>query len=313
MQLLKFDWNPITGIDIIGNFKLHFYSLMWVVAFILGWYIMKRIFTKEKVSLNYLDPLFIYTVLATMLGARLGHVLFYQSELISDDFFSIFLPFKFKGGFEFTGFQGLASHGAAIGIIIGMYLYRRKYKYKSVLWILDRIVITVASGAVFIRIGNFINSEIIGQITDSNLGVRFIQDQYYKSEIVQRTGIKDVKKAYAAVTENPQFSDLLEAVPYRHPSQLYESFCYIFVFLILWYFYSKTTKKEQSGFLFGLFLVLLWTIRFFIEFTKEPQGEEYINWAGLNTGQWLSIPFVLIGFYFMFIYKAPSAQANSKK
>jgi len=304
MQLLKFDWNPITGIDIIGNFKLHFYSLMWVVAFILGWYIMKRIFTKEKVSLDYLDPLFIYTVLATMLGARLGHVLFYQSELISQDFFSIFLPFKFKGGFEFTGFQGLASHGAAIGIIIGMYLYRRKYKYKSVLWILDRIVITVASGAVFIRIGNFINSEIIGKITDSNLGVRFIQDQYYKSEIVQRTGIKDVKKAYAAVGENPKFSELLDAVPYRHPSQLYESFCYIFVFLILWYFYSKTTKKEQSGFLFGLFLVLLWTIRFFIEFTKEPQGEEYINWAGLNTGQWLSIPFVLIGFYFMFIYKA---------
>jgi len=304
MQLLKFDWNPITGIDIIGNFKLHFYSLMWVVAFILGWYIMKRIFTKEKVSLDYLDPLFIYTVLATMLGARLGHVLFYQSELISQDFFSIFLPFKFKGGFEFTGFQGLASHGAAIGIIIGMYLYRRKYKYKSVLWILDRIVITVASGAVFIRIGNFINSEIIGKITDSNLGVRFIQDQYYKSEIVQRTGIKDVKKAYAAVAENPKFSELLDAVPYRHPSQLYESFCYIFVFLILWYFYSKTTKKEQSGFLFGLFLVLLWTIRFFIEFTKEPQGEEYINWAGLNTGQWLSIPFVLIGFYFMFIYKA---------
>ena len=307
MQLLKFDWNPITGIDIVGNFKLHFYSLMWVIAFVIGWYIMKRIFTKEKVSLDYLDPLFIYTVLATMLGARLGHVLFYQSELISEDFFSIFLPFKFKGGFEFTGFQGLASHGAAIGIIIGMYLYRRKYKYKSLLWILDRVVITVASGAVFIRIGNFINSEIIGKITDSNFGVRFIQDQYYKSEIVQRTGIKNVQKAYAAVTDNPQFSELLEQVPYRHPSQLYESFCYIFVFLILLYFYSKTDKKNQSGFLFGLFLILLWTIRFFIEFTKEPQGEEYINWFGLNTGQWLSIPFVLIGLYFMFVYKPNSA------
>jgi prolipoprotein diacylglyceryl transferase len=307
MQLLKFDWNPITGIDIIGNFKLHFYSLMWVIAFVIGWYIMKRIFTKEKVSLDYLDPLFIYTVLATMLGARLGHVLFYQSELITEDFFSIFLPFKFKGGFEFTGFQGLASHGAAIGIIIGMYLYRKKYKYKSLLWILDRVVITVASGAVFIRIGNFINSEIIGKITDSNFGVRFIQDQYYKSEIVQRTGIKDVQKAYAAVTDNPQFSELLEKVPYRHPSQLYESFCYIFVFLILFYFYSKTDKKNQPGFLFGLFLILLWTIRFFIEFTKEPQGEEYINWFGLNTGQWLSIPFVLIGLYFMFVYKPKSA------
>lgn len=308
MQALKFDWNPITGIDIIGNFKLHFYSLMWVIAFVIGWYIMKRIFTKEKISLDYLDPLFIYTVLATMLGARLGHVLFYQSELISEDFFSIFLPFKFKGGFEFTGFQGLASHGAAIGIIIGMYLYRKKYNYKSVLWILDRVVISVASGAVFIRIGNFINSEIIGKASgDFYLGVRFIQDQYYKSEIVQRTGIKEVQKAYNAVTDNPQFQNLLDAVPYRHPSQLYESFCYIFVFLTLWYFYSKTAKKDQTGFLFGLFLVLLWTIRYFIEFTKEPQGEEYINWFGLNTGQWLSIPFVLIGLYFMFIYKPKTA------
>ena len=303
MQLLKLDWNPITGIDIIGNFKLHFYSLMWVIAFILGWYIMKRIFTKEKVSLEYLDPLFIYTVLATMLGARLGHVLFYQSELISEDFFSIFLPFKFKGGFEFTGFQGLASHGAAIGIIIGMYLYRRKYKYKSLLWILDRVVISVASGAVFIRIGNFINSEIIGKVTDSNFGVRFIQDYYYKNQITQLTGIKDVQKAYDAVTDNNQFQNLLEAVPYRHPAQLYESFCYIFVFLILWYFYSKTSKGAQSGFLFGLFLILLWTIRFFVEFVKEPQGDEYINWFGLNTGQWLSIPFILIGLYFMFVYK----------
>ncbi len=303
MHALKFDWNPITGIDIIGNFKLHFYSLMWVVAFIIGWYIMKRIFTKEKISLDYLDPLFIYTVLATMLGARLGHVLFYQSELISQDFFSIFLPFKFKGGFEFTGFQGLASHGAAIGIIIGMYLYRKKYKYKSLLWVLDRVVISVASGAVFIRIGNFINSEIIGKVTESNLGVRFIQDQYHKGQITQLTGIKEVQKAYNAVTDNPQFTELLEKVPYRHPSQLYESFCYIFVFLILWYFYSKTKKREQTGFLFGLFLILLWTIRFFVEFTKEPQGEEYINWANLNTGQWLSIPFVLIGLYFMFVYK----------
>ena len=304
MHPLKFDWNPITGIDIAGNFKLHFYSLMWVVAFILGWYIMKWIFTKEKVSLDYLDPLFIYTVLATMIGARLGHVLFYQSELISEDFFSIFLPFKFKGGFEFTGFQGLASHGAAIGIIIGMYLYRKKYKYKSLLWVLDRVVISVASGAVFIRIGNFINSEIIGNLSgEFPLGVRFIQDYYNKYEIVRATGIKNVQEAYNAVTENPQFSNLLEAVPYRHPAQLYESFCYIFVFLLLCYFYTKTSKKDQGGFLFGLFLVLLWTIRFFIEFVKEPQGEEYINWFGLQTGQWLSVPFIVIGLYFMFAYK----------
>lgn len=302
MHVLKFDWNPVTGIDIIGNFKLHFYSLMWVVAFVVGWYIMKRIFTKEKISLTYLDPLFIYTVLATMLGARLGHVLFYQSELISEDFFSIFLPFKFKGGFEFTGFQGLASHGAAIGIIIGMYLYRKKYNYKSLLWVLDRVVISVASGAVFIRIGNFINSEIIGKVTESSFGVRFIQDYYYKSQITQLTGIKDVQKAYNAVTDNPQFSELLSEVPYRHPAQLYESFCYIFVFLILWYFYSKTSKRDQTGFLFGLFLILLWTVRLFVEFVKEPQNQERADWM-LNTGQWLSIPFIIIGLYFMFVYK----------
>lgn len=300
MYALKFDWNPVTGIDIFGNFKLHFYSLMWIIAFILGWYIMKRIYTKEKMNLEYLDPMFIYVVLSTMLGARLGHVLFYQSELISDDFFSIFLPFKFKGGFEFTGFQGLASHGAAIGVIVGMYLYRRKYKYKSLLWILDRLVIPVASGAVFVRIGNFINSEIIGKVSDDfPLGVRFVRDYYNKYEVVRKTGIQDVQEAYNAVVNNPE---LLNAIPYRHPSQLYESFCYIFVFLILWFFYSKTPKRDQTGFLFGLFLLLLWTVRFFVEFVKEPQNQERADWL-LNTGQWLSVPFILIGLYFMFVYK----------
>lgn len=311
MHLLKFDWNPSTGIDIIGNFKLHYYSVMWIVAFIVGWYIMKRIFTREKVSLDYLDPLFIYTVLATMIGARLGHVLFYQRELLSEDFLNVFLPFKFSGGFEFTGFQGLASHGAAIGIILGMYLYRRKYKYKSLIWILDRIVIPVAIGSIFIRIGNFINSEIVGKVIKSGefpLGVKFVQDRFSKSQIVQETGIKDVNEAYAAVTNDPKFQYLLDAVPLRHPAQLYEAFCYIFVFLILWSVYTKTNKSEKPGYLFGLFLVMLWVIRFCIEFLKEPQGDEYINWLNLNTGQWLSIPFILIGLYFMFKFK-PSKNA----
>lgn len=303
MYLLKFDWNPLTGIDIIGNFKIHFYSVMWIAAFVIGHAIMKRIFKREKINIEFLDPLFIYTVLATMLGARLGHVIFYQPELIAQDPLSVILPFRFSGGFEFTGFQGLASHGAAIGIIIGMILYRKKYNYKSLMWILDRIVIPVASGAVFIRIGNFINSEIIGKITDSDLGVRFVQEYYNKYEIVQKTGIKDVKKAYASITDNPNMAPLLEAIPYRHAAQLYESFCYIFVFLILWFVYTKTTKKDQTGFLFGLFLILLWSVRFFVEFVKEPQGEEFINWFGLNTGQWLSIPFILIGLYFMFVFK----------
>lgn len=268
MLALDIVWNPSKGIE-IGSFTLHYYSIMWIVAFLLGLQIMKRIYKNEGQSNESLDSLFIYAVVGIMLGARLGHVIFYQPELITEDFFSIFLPFKFKGGFEFTGFQGLASHGAAIAMIISMYLYNKKVLKKTVLWILDRVVIPVASGAVFVRLGNFINSEIIGKPTGSDFGVTFKQ--------------------------------LGEDFP-RHPAQLYEAISYIFVFIILWYFYWKTKKSEQQGFLFGLFLVLLWTVRFFVEFVKEAQNIERADWA-LNTGQLLSIPFILIGLYFMFAYK----------
>ncbi|MTE27831.1 prolipoprotein diacylglyceryl transferase [Winogradskyella ouciana] len=272
MYSLQTPWDPIKSID-LGFFELHFYSVMWIIAFVLGFYVTKRIWKNENESSDSLDSLFIYSVLGIMIGARLGHVIFYQSELISEDFFSIFLPFSFKDGIRFTGFQGLASHGAAIGMIISMYLYNKKVLKKSVMWILDRVVIPVALGAVFVRLGNFINSEIVGIKTDSAFGVIFLQN-----------------------SEN--FA--------RHPAQLYEAFCYIFVFLILLYFYWKTNKSKQQGFLFGLFLVLLWTVRFFVEFLKEPQGDEDLAaFFGdiLNNGQLLSIPFILIGLYFMFSYK----------
>ncbi|WP_299127993.1 prolipoprotein diacylglyceryl transferase [uncultured Winogradskyella sp.] len=274
MHVLKLTWDPIKSID-LGFFELHFYSVMWIVAFILGFQVTKRIWKNEGESAESLDSLFIYSVLGIMLGARLGHVIFYQSELITDDFFSIFLPFKFKGGIQFTGFQGLASHGAAIGMIISMYLYNKKILKKTILWILDRVVVPVALGAVFVRIGNFINSEIVGKKTESAFGVVFKQNS----------------ESFA-----------------RHPAQLYEAFCYIFVFLILLYFYWKTKKSEQQGFLFGLFLVLLWTVRFFVEFIKEAQvdGRDDYVWF-MNTGQVLSVPLILIGLYFMFIYKPKTA------
>ncbi|SDS10034.1 prolipoprotein diacylglyceryl transferase [Formosa sp. Hel1_31_208] len=302
MIALDIVWNPSKGLD-LGFFTLHYYSLMWIIAFVLGLNIMKRIYNNENQTKESLDSLFIYSVLGIMLGARLGHVIFYQSELINEDFFSIFLPFSFKNGIEFTGFQGLASHGAAIGMIISMYFYNKKIVKKSVIWILDRVVIPVASGAVFVRLGNFINSEIIGEKTSSALGVQFVQDHYNKYDIVKVTGIKDVKEAYSAVGNDPKFTDLLEQVPFRHPAQLYEAGSYVFVFLILLYVYWKTNKSEQQGFLFGLFLVLLWTVRFFVEFVKEPQNIERADWL-LNTGQLLSIPFILIGLYFMFVYKS---------
>lgn len=276
MHLLKIVWDPSKGIDIFGVFMLHYYSMMWIVAFIIGFFIMKRIYKNEGQSDESLDSLFIYSVLGIMIGARLGHVIFYQPELFKEDFFSIFLPFSFKNGIHFTGFQGLASHGAAIGMIISMYLYNKKVLHKSVIWILDRVVIPVASGAVFVRIGNFINSEIVGKPTGTDFGVVFKQNG----------------ETFA-----------------RHPAQLYESFLYIFVFLILFYFYWKTKKGNQQGFLFGLFLVLLFTVRFFVEFVKEPQGQEYFTKFGLNTGQLLSIPFILIGLYFMFVYK-PKTQLS---
>ncbi len=299
-------WNPSKGID-LGFFTLHYYSIMWIVAFLLGFTIMKRMYKNENQTNESLDSLFIYSVVGIMLGARLGHVIFYQSELISQDFFSIFLPFKFKGGFEFTGFQGLASHGAAIGMIISMYLYNKKVLKKTVLWILDRVVVPVALGAVFVRLGNFINSEIIGKVTESSLGVRFVQDQYNKYDVEKITGLKNIKDAYSKLGSDPKYAEYLENVPYRHPAQLYEAGSYIFVFLILLFVYWKTKKSEQQGFLFGLFLVLLWTVRFFVEFVKEAQvegREDYVSF--MNTGQLLSIPFILIGLYFMFIYKPKS-------
>ena len=161
-------WNPSEGIN-IGFFTIRFYSLMFVVAFALGWYIMKRIYDRENVPVEKLDTLFIWTVVATLLGARLGHVFFYDWEYFRNHLSEILLPFRFENGFEFTGFRGLASHGAAVAIIVTMYFYSKKIVNRPMLWVLDRVVIPVACGAVFVRIGNFFNSEIVGKATESAL------------------------------------------------------------------------------------------------------------------------------------------------
>ena len=219
----------------------------------------------EQSGLEEYDSLFIYTVIATLLGARLGHFLFYDTEFLLSNPLEVLLPVKFNP-FRFTGYQGLASHGAAIGIIIAMYFYSKKVVKKPMLWILDRIVIPVASGAIFVRIGNLMNSEIIGKPTNSDYG--FI------------------------------FKQLGEDFP-RHPTQLYEAFGYLITFVLLWYIYWKTDKKDKLGYLFGLFMVCLWSVRLIVEFFKEAQVDQRGDWD-LNTGQLLSIPMIVVGIYFMF-------------
>jgi prolipoprotein diacylglyceryl transferase len=268
MTILQIDWNPAPEIFKIGSFALRYYSLMFVIAFMLGLHLMKKIFINDKIPIEKLDSLFIYVVIATLVGARLGHFLFYDPEFLFRKPLEVILPFRFSPKFEFTGFAGLASHGAAIGIITALYFYSKKVLKKPLLFILDRVSIPVAIAGVFIRIGNLMNSEIIGKPTNSDFGFVF-----------KRLG---------------------EDFP-RHPAQLYEAFCYLIIFGILMFVYWKTDKKQKLGYIFGLFFALLWSARFLVEFFKEKQVEGGENWIlGLNTGQMLSIPLIIVGLYFMF-------------
>ena len=314
MYFLGFDWNPEGTLFKLGFIQIKYYNLLWIAAFVAGWFIMKKIFQNEKKSMEQLDSLFIFTVVSIMLGARLGHVIFYQPELFSDDPLSILLPIKKSvngtlfgiiNGYEFTGFTGLASHGATIAAIIGMWLYCRKWKDIKMLWLLDRLVIPSAIGACFVRLGNFFNSEINGRIVNKSyfLATRFIRDSddmpAYKAMALTKEQTENA--AYKAIQHNPEFSNILESIPYRHPAQLYEAICYIFVFIILYQLYWKTNKKDKPGYLFGLFMALLFIVRFVVEFFKKSQGgfEDSLGDV-LTTGQWLSIPMIIIGLYFMF-------------
>jgi prolipoprotein diacylglyceryl transferase len=260
MLFYEIHWDPSIGID-LGFITLRYYSMMFLIAFAGGYYIMKNVFKAENASQEALDKVLVYTIVGTLLGARLGHVIFYQAELFLQDPLSVFLPFQFVPEFKFTGFRGLASHGAAIGIFIAMVLYSRKVVKRHVLWVLDRIVLPVSFGGVFVRIGNFLNSEIVGKPTHSDFGVVFVQ--------------------------------LGEDFP-RHPAQLYESVGYLILFIFLSIVYWQTKRSQTHGFLFGLFFTLLWTIRFLVEYVKAPQVAERADWL-FNTGQLLSLPLIGIG------------------
>ncbi|SFH85613.1 prolipoprotein diacylglyceryl transferase [Halpernia frigidisoli] len=274
-KFLVTTWDPSTGIH-LGPVTLHFYSLMFILAFGLGYVIMTKIYRIDNVNEKYVEPFFTWTLVGTILGARLGHVIFYQPELFKQDFWSVFLPIRTKPTFEFTGFSGLASHGATIALIFTTLWYSFKIIKKNPFWVYDRIGIVVALGGAFVRIGNFFNSEIIGKPTPPG--------------------------SIFAVLFPQQSSEYGPIVP-RYPAQLFEATGYFLLFVLLWILYRYTNKKYQQGWLFGLFFIILWAVRFFVEFLKEPQGDEFIHFAGLNTGQVLSIPFMIAGVVIMIYSK----------
>lgn len=263
------NWNVDPEIFSLGGFSLRYYGMLFVLAFILGYKIEERIFRSEGLSMEWLDKLWIYVAVATVIGARVGHCLFYDWDYFSQHPLEIILPVRFEPEFKFTGYQGLASHGAAIGIIAGLWYYSKKISKRSVFWILDRAVIPIALAGVFIRLGNLMNSEIVGETTTLPWGFRF----------VNASGITD-----------PQLP--------RHPAQLYEAVCYLISFAVLMYLYWRTNVKNRLGYLFGMFLILIFTSRFVIEFVKETQVD-FEKTMTLNMGQWLSIPFVIMGFFML--------------
>ncbi|EJL72713.1 prolipoprotein diacylglyceryl transferase [Chryseobacterium populi] len=268
-------WDPSTGIH-LGPITLHYYSLMFIFAFGFGYLLMTMIFKIDNVNQKYLEPLFTWTLIGTILGARMGHVIFYQPELFKEDFWSVFLPISTKNGLKFTGFSGLASHGATIALIFTTLYYSFKIIKKNPFWVYDRLGIVVSLGGAFVRMGNFFNSEIVGKPVDPNSPFALLFPQ--------------------------QSSEYGLTVP-RYPTQLFEAVGYVLLFVLLWVLYKKTNKKYQQGWLFGLFFIILWAIRFFVEFLKEPQGDEFIQIGGLNTGQVLSIPFMIAGFIIMIMSK----------
>lgn len=263
-MILYITWNIDPEIFRIGGFALRYYSVMFVFAFYFSYLLLSKIYKKENVSLSLLNKLSVYIFIGTIAGARLGHTLFYEFGYYKNHLLEIILPFSIRNGkFELTGYQGLASHGAAIGIIIAVIWYCWKYK-QSFLWIMDRLVIVVALSAFFIRIGNLFNSEIIGKPTNV---------------------------AWAFIFER------VDMIP-RHPAQLYEAISYLIIFGILWFLYKKKIEKVQQGFVFGSFLIMLFSVRFLVEFVKENQ-ETFENTMIINMGQILSIPFILIGVILM--------------
>lgn len=269
--LLSINWNPSPELFNLFGFPVRYYGLLWAVGIFLAYIIVHYQYRDKKIDEKKFDPLFFYCFFGILIGARLGHCLFYdpQTYLTSfKGFWEMILPVRFlpDGGWKFTGYEGLASHGGTLGLMIALWLYCRKTKMHY-MDVVDMIAVATPITACCIRLANLMNSEIIGKPTDV---------------------------PWAFIFER------VDMLP-RHPAQLYEAIAYFLLFLVMMYLYKNYSKKLHRGFFFGLCLTEIFTFRFFIEFLKENQVN-FEDSMTLNMGQWLSIPFVIIGVYFMCFY-----------
>ncbi len=274
MNILYITWNVDPEIVRIGSFAVRWYGLLFAFGFFLGYLIMIKIFRKEGIPIKVLDELTTYMVIGTVVGARLGHCLFYEPSYYLHHPMRIFMVWE----------GGLASHGAGIAIVLTILLFSYKKKLPF-LWVMDRVVITVALAGLLIRTGNLMNSEIFGYTTTLPWGFQFV-------------------RAF----------DPADTIGARHPTQLYEGLSYLAIFLFLWRYYYKKNGKPAPGFIFGMFLSLVFGARFFIEFVKKPQVQVLEDAlkikTGMNLGQLLSIPFVIAGIILILYSKGIFSRKN---
>lgn len=261
-------WQPSEVAFHVGSFAIRWYSLCWLIGLALGFFLMKWLYRKHRYADEKFDPLFLYVFIGILIGARLGHCLFYEPEYFlssGEHVFEMIVPMRHMadGSWKFVGYQGLASHGGVVGLLGALFLYIKRYKMPT--WVvLDFMGVVAAITSCFIRLGNLMNSEIIGKITDV---------------------------PWAFIFAN------VDKVP-RHPGQLYEAIAYLLFFFIILAIYKKHPEKVGTGFYFGLCLTLIFTFRFFIEYTKEIQ-EAFEAGLPIDMGQILSIPLVALGVWAM--------------
>ncbi|PNE26339.1 prolipoprotein diacylglyceryl transferase [Tannerella sp. oral taxon 808] len=262
-MLLDITWTADPVIFSIGPKEIRWYTLMFLIGFAVGYKIVERMFRREGVDKKWLDPLLYYTLAGTLIGARLGHCLFYNPSY----YFSH--PVEILKVWE----GGLASHGGVLGIIIAIYFFSRNVSHRSMLWTFDKLVVPTGLVAALIRIGNLMNHEIYGHPTDLPWGFRFVDNLY-----AWRHGAA------------PIFT------PPSHPTQLYEAACYLLTFALCMWLYFKRGAWKRQGLIFGIFMICIFTARFFVEFLKNYQ-EDFEASLPLDMGQLLSIPFILLGIY----------------